>query len=68
MRNGWISTDVFLFSTEEMTYRAFVFTWGISSKAGAAAESREPQGSIPAAWGTSGVMNAWAVTVRPRRR
>lgn len=33
MRNGYISTDVFLFSTEEMTYRAFVFTWGFSSKA-----------------------------------
>lgn len=56
MRKGWINTDVFLFSAEEMTYRAFVFTWGISSKlhvwrCGHArhtpSEPRELWGSIP---------------------
>lgn len=56
VRNGWINTDVFLFSAEEMTYRAFVFTWGISSKLHVwrcgharhtASEPRELWGSIP---------------------
>lgn len=31
MCNSCTNTDVFQFSSEEMTYRAFVFTWGISS-------------------------------------
>lgn len=79
MRNSWINTDVLLFSSEEMTCRVFVFTWGISSKlcfwcyghvshaCHTTAEPRESEGCIPSAWGISGI-STWAVSMRPPHR
>lgn len=76
VHNSWINTDVFLFSSQEMTYRVFVFTWEISFKlhfwfcahishaCHTTTEPKELQGCIPSAWCIPDT-NIWAGSVWP---